>query len=416
MHLLFKLLNSEQGGLASRDGTASDSKKLYAENASLSKELASLKSQFEELSASRASSQEIVAERQGLERQLTTLEVQLEDEKRSRERIQARNLQQSQELESLSLQLEKLRKEATNGSNVKEQERAARQREHDWAKQRNSFEKEIESLSKKLKSTKHQIQDAQKAQQQRPGNTAPGDANEATPQNRVNPIQRATTQFNPDLTIATPGAVQTYKGIKRPAALPGDKSAFSITPYLNRTNDQLDPEASSDDDLDGFGAAKAKKADISPSKGGVSGEDHAFGDQPEKQAMPEKLPRKSSKQKQTQSKSTKPQAKKSVAKRSDNVESDDQLEDLSGLRAQTMGNGLAKPKKRKLGTQRERSIFDEDEDEFHEQRKPARKLATGAAGRNQSGPQPPAASATGPLSGKGGFGAFSPLKRDKKRL
>lgn len=415
-HLLFKVLNSEQGSFASRYGTVSDSKKLYAENANLSKELVSLRSQFEELSASRASSQDIFAQKQGLERQLTTLEVQLADEKRSRERIQARNLQQSQELESLSSQLEKLCKGAVDGSSVKEQERASRQQEHNWAKQRNSLEKEIESLNKKLRSTKDQLKDTQKTQQHRPGNTAAGDANEATPQNRVNPIQRAMSQFNPDLTIATPGAIQTYKGTKQPTALPGDKSAFSITPFLNRTNDQLDQEASSDIDIDGFNAAKAKEADMLPSKDGVLSEDQAVDDQPEKQTMPEKLPRKSSKQKQTQSKSTKPQAKKNQAKRSDNIESDDQLEDFSGMRAQTMNNGLAKPKKRKLGAQRERNIFDEEEDEFYEQRKPGRKPATGTAGRNQSGTQPPAASAMGPLSGKGGFGAFSPLKRDKKRL
>lgn len=420
MSLLLKVLNSKQGSFASRDGTVSDSKKLSAENANLSKELALLKSQIEELSSSRVSSQEIVAQKQGLERQLTTLEVQLEDEKRSRERIQARNLQQTQELESVSSQLEKLRKEGTDSSNTKEQERAVRQQEHDWAKQRKAFEKEIESLNKKLRSTKDQLQDVQKAQQNRPGNTVAGNANnEATPQNRVNPIQRAVSQFNPDLTIATPGAVQTYKGIKQPAALPGEKSAFSITPYLNRTNDQLGAEASSDDDdLDGFSIAKAKEkeTDMLPFKGGVSGEDREIDDQPEKQTTLEKLPRKSSKQKQPQSKTTKPQAKKNLAKRSDNVESDDQLEDFSGLRTQTMGNGLAKSKKRKLGTQRERNIFEEEEDEFYEQRKPSRKLATGAAGRNQTGPQPPAASATGPLSGKGVFGAFSPLKRDKKRL
>lgn len=405
-----------QGKFASLDGTASEFHKLLAEKTHLLKELSELKSQFEGLSTSCAFSQDVLAEKQGLERQLTTLEVQLEDEKRARERIQSRNIQQGQEIEGLSLQIEKARKE-TEGTNAKEQERIARQREHEWATQRSSFEEKIETLDRQLRSMKDQLQETRKTQRYQPGNIVTGDTSEATPQNRVNPVQRSTTQFNPDITIATPGAIQTYEGPKRPSALPGDKSAFSITPYLNRTNGQQDLGASSDDDLGDFGTVNVKEGNMSPSRGGSSGEEKATASRPGDQAARGKLSRKPVKQKSAhRSMSTKPQVKESQAKPSDNVDSDHQLEDSSGLHAHAKGKGLAR--KRKLGTQRERSIFDEEEDELHEQRKPARKFALGT-GRKQtlSGFQQTVATKNQPQSNQG-FGvsqAFSPLKRDKKR-
>lgn len=412
--------NLRQGKLASLDGTTSESQRLFAEKIRLSKELTELQSQFGGLSTHHASSQDILVVKQGLERQLTTLEVQLEDEKRARERVQSRNIQQGQEIESLSLQLEKAHKE-TEGANAKDQERTARQREHEWATQRSSFENKIETLDRKLRSMKDQLQEAQKSQRYRPGNIATGDAGEATPQNRVNPVQRATAQFNPDITIATPGAIQTHEGPKRPSALPGDKSAFSITPYLNRSNGQQDLGMISDDDLGDLGAVSVKGGTMSPSKGGSSGEEQAIGSKPGDQATRGKLSRKPAKQKPAHwTTSTKPQTKESLVRPPDNIDSDDQLEDSSGLHVHAKGKGLAKSKKRKLGTQRERSIFDEEEDELHEQKKPARKFALGM-GRKQalSGFQQPAASAKSHLPGNQGFGvsqAFSPLKRDKRRL
>ena len=156
---------------------------------------------------------------------------------------------------------------------------------------------------------------------------------------------------------------------------------------------------------------------MSPSRGGSSGEEKATASRPGDQAARGKLSRKPVKQKSAhRSMSTKPQVKESQARPSDNVDSDHQLEDSSGLHAHAKGKGVAR--KRKLGAQRERSIFDEEEDELHEQRKPARKYALGT-GRKQtlSGFQQTAATKNQPQSNQG-FGvsqAFSPLKRDKRR-
>lgn len=338
-----------------------------------------------------ASLQDLLAEKRDLERQLS---IQMEDDKRTHECSQARDMQQKQEIANLTSQLEKARKELAEGADtVERQEHNSQRQSLEWTTQRNTYERKIETLTKKLKSTKSQLEEAQKPQQNRQADVTTDDTSKASHRGRAIP-QQPMAQFNPDITIATPGAIQKHEKARQPSALPGDKSAFSITPYLSRTNAPLDTPVSSEDDMDELGAVDLKETIESPSNeagsGGSKDVDTGKG-----------LPRKTAKQKQT-----KLQAKESSAKGPGRVDSDDQLEDLSGLHAQKgTGHGPAKPKKRKLGGQRDRNLFDEEEDELHEYRKPGRKLALGA-GRNL---------ALGGFQPAGGLQAFSPLKRDRKR-
>lgn len=397
---------------------------MLAEKIRLSKDLSGLQTEIERLRTHSASSHGLFAEKQTLERQLNTLEVQLEDEKRTRERSQAREIAQEQETASLSSQLEKARKELAEGlKEIERQEHNMQQQRIKWGTQRSDFESRIETLNRSLRSTKDQLQEAHKVQQRR-SNAADDNSNEAGPRPRAIPPQRSTTHFNPDMTIATPGAVKTHKRVKQPSALPGDKSAFSITPYLSRTGGPPDVSVSSDDDMDELGNANVEDITMSPSKHGLLGEDRSHDSQLEGQAIHGKdLSRKMTKQKSNthQLTSNKIKAKESSAKPSGHIDSDDQLEGPSDLYTQTVGHGPGKPKKRKLGTQRDRNLFEEEEeDELHEHRKPGRKLALGI-GRNPAlnSSKPPTASTSGNLLGNRGFGgfqAFSPLKRDKKRL
>ena len=397
---------------------------MLAEKIRLSKDLSGLQAEFERLRTHSASSQGILAEKQALERQLNTLEVQLEDEKRTRERAQARKIERDQEIAILSSQLEKARKELSETLKaIEKQEHNTQQQSLKWRTQRDDLESKIETLNRNLRSTKDQLQEAHKLQQRRSNATA-DKSNEAGSRPRAIAPQRSTTHFNPGMTIATPGAVKTHERIKQPSALPGDKSVFSITPYLSRTGGPPDASVSSDDDIDELGAVNMEEITMSPSKHVLLDEDKSHDSRLEGQAIPDKdLPRKTAKQKSNthQLTSNKLKTKESSTKPSGHIDSDDQLEGPSGLHLQTASHGPGKPKKRKLGTQRDRNLFEEEEeDELHENRKPGRKLALGT-GRNPvlNSFKQPTASTSGNLPGNRGFGgfqAFSPLKRDKKRL
>lgn len=353
------------------------------------------------------------------------LEVQLEDANRAHERTQTRDIQQDQEIARLSLQLEKVHKELAEEVKIKEQyERNGQQQRLEWTTQRNTLDTKIETLNKKLRSTKDQRQEASHAQhRQDNANITTYETNQSGPRPRAIPLQRPTAQFNQDMAIATPGAVQTHEKAKRSkTALPGDKSAFSITPYLSRTNGQPDFLASSVHDMNELGAVNVKDIDMSPSENVNLGISTSIDSQVDSQAIPAKdLPRKTMKQKSNihQLMPASLQAKKGLAKQSSQVDSDDQFEDSSGIHAQTIDHGPAKPRKRKLGAQRDRTLFDEDEDdELHEYKRPGRKLAHGI-GRNAvlSSFQPPSAPTGNPSNQNASvLQAFSPLKRDKKKL
>jgi len=380
-----------QEKLSSLGGTTSESRDLFAEKIRLSKDLSKLQTEFERLKSQNASSQNLLAEKRDLERQL---HIQMEDGKRTHERSQARDMQQKQEIANLTSQLEKAHRELAEGADaVKRQEQNSQRQSLEWTTQRNTYESKIEILTGKLKSTKAQVEEAQKPEQNHQANITPEDTSQTSHRGRVI-TQRPMTQFNPDITIATPGAIQKHEKARQPSALPGDKSAFSITPYLSRKNASLDTPVSSEDDMDEPGAVDLKETIKSPLNEAGSGcsKDIETG---------KGLPRKRAKQK-----ATKLQAKESSTRGPGRVDSDDQLEDLSGLHAQKgTGHGSAKPKKRKLGGQRDRNLFDEEEDELHEYRKPGRRFALGA-GRNPT---------LGGFQPAGGLQAFSPLKRDRKR-
>lgn len=397
---------------------------MFTENICLSKELSGLQSELERLRSHNASSQDLIAEKQELQRQLNMLEVQLKDEKRAHERTQTHDIQQDQEIARLSLQLEKTHKELAESVKTKEQyECNAQQQRLEWTTQRNALDTKIEMLNKKLRSTNDQRQVSHAQHRWGNSNITTYETNQSGPRPRAIPLQRPTAQFNQDMAIATPGAVQTHEKAKRSkTALPGDKSVFSITPYLSRANGQPDFLTSSEDYMNELGAFNEEDIDMSPLESVNLGKSTSVDSQVDSQTITAKdLPRKTMKQKSNirQPMPARLQAKEGLAKQSSQIDSDDQLEDLSGIHAQTIGHGPAKPKKRKLGAQRDRTLFDEDEDdELHEYKKPGRKLAHGI-GRDPvlSGFQPPSAP-TGNLSNQNASGlqAFSPLKRDKKKL
>ncbi|KAK3076990.1 hypothetical protein LTS18_011484, partial [Coniosporium uncinatum] len=99
------------------------------------------------------------------------------------------------------------------------------------------FRTKLRATKDKLKDTETELQRAQAAASARPAVV------EAAEKPVKNPRKRVAAQVDPDATIGTPGDAPAKRG-KRHASVtaPGDKSTFSITPFLNRTA-SLAPES-----------------------------------------------------------------------------------------------------------------------------------------------------------------------------
>ncbi|KAJ5172257.1 hypothetical protein N7492_004850 [Penicillium capsulatum] len=405
--------------ISNSNSTSLNYNSLLAEKVQLSRELASLKTELARLKTQNASDQALITGTHELERQLNSLEVQLDHEKHAHERARVKCTQQSTEISRLSSNIDELQ-----GALAKEQraaqhlEREIRQQSTGWDSQRAVLEAKIETLKKQLRSAKEKLQEAQHDLQQRHIGTrtevdAPG------VQSRAVPIPRSDSgsEHHSGVTIATPGAVRVQEKVKRSSALPGDKSAFSITPYLNRTGAARDSPVSSDvDETEVNQAVRDTHTSISKARA-MDVASSAESPLNERPVRPRDIPAKGTKVKATESKgkgvvsaaSNEPRQppRRSAAK----VPAEDPEDSLDPFLESTQ----AKPKRRKLGAQRDRNLFDnEDEEDIFESRKPGRKLALGS--RNSA----LATTQTGALTGDRppkplGFAAFSPLKRDRKR-
>ena len=388
---------------------------VLAEKVQLSRDFAALKSEVERLKSQDVSYQAIVAENHELERQTNSLGVQLDNEKHAHQRTQAKVSQQVTELTKLSARAEEMQNELARELRAKQQqERGSHQQNSGWDSHRAMFEGKIDSLNKQLRSTKAKLQEAQAELQQR-GNLKAHTVHGSEPGSRTVPLQRPGPSGHSGVEIATPGAVRVQEKFKRDSAMPGDKSAFSITPFLNRTGAPSDSPMSSvmgEDDIGQDGADDAHTSLEAFPKGNKNGEPKRIGSALQRQLSP-------TQDRNPIAKSTKPksrevatagsapkQAKKPINRQAEPIVADELYDHFE--------NEHGKPKKRKLGGQRDRSLFeDEEEEEPRQLKKVGRKLALG------NGLQKPMASASERLPQALGFGApmgFSPLKRDRKRL
>lgn len=382
-----------------------------------------MRSEAERFRVQSISSQNIVAEKQALRRQLITLEEQLENEKRAHERAQSRETQQAGEIANLSSRLEEARKELAEQIQARErQERSARQQKHESEAQRAALEERIEDLNRKLRQVKDQLQEAQSNGQQRRNNLKATESPQPQAKSRALPNRPMGTQFVPALTIATPGAVKSWnKANKQPTAVPGDKSSFSITPFLKRASEPRNSSVSSDDDLNELHAVSMYAG--TPEK--LSSDKRRFAEnatisspQQEDELSSRGAPP-SRRSKLSHNIGTKSKMAGAISSRSrspqTDVENHAEVADVSQNR--TAGHGQIKLKRRKLGFQRDRNLFEDEEDpDTQDIRKPGRKLAPGPGRTSRDEVHLTAQSSV--MHGRG-FGApagFSPLKRDRKRM
>ncbi|KAJ5355349.1 uncharacterized protein N7496_012561 [Penicillium cataractarum] len=408
--------------LSTRNNTSTGYSTLQTEKMQLSRELSNTKSKLERLQTQNTSHQATVAEKQAMERQLNSVELQLENEKNSHERARAKSSEQATQITSLSSKIEELQNELVREQRAnKQRERDDQQQNGGWEKERSVLEGKIETLRKQLRSTKDKLHEAQQDLLQRHIIARGNEVEGAEAGSRRVPLQRpgpSAESHGVGMTIATPGAVRVQEKPKRQSALPGDKSAFSITPFLNRTGPApRDTPISSDVDEDEVKQAR-KESRAAMRKPSAVDEPNDGNSSPGEQPPPKaKLA------------AAKPRARAAKPGTSKGAHDSNQPASRPTSKVPLKApeeplndpppeQGQAKTKRRKLGAQRERSLFeDEDEDDILGLRKP-RKLALGG-GRQSVLAAPLSTSSGGDILARGGgFGAaraFSPLKRDRMR-
>lgn len=234
-------LTFSKAELNSLHGVTMDSTRLLTEKLTLARELSALRSEVDRLRSLATSHQSLLAEKLSLQRQLSTVEVELEKEKRATQRaldkegkLQAEDAKLEARLESLQADIAKERQER------QKVERGAQKESIESDNKITTLESRLDAFRNKLKSTKDELKEAQAslhtAQSSNYGTSSGASALMKSTKSLVgNPRKRAAAQIDTYTIIGTPGDVPAAKKSRRGSTLVGEKSTFSITPFLNRT-------------------------------------------------------------------------------------------------------------------------------------------------------------------------------------
>ncbi|KAL9593387.1 MAG: hypothetical protein Q9219_007575 [cf. Caloplaca sp. 3 TL-2023] len=226
--------------LSSLHGVMMDSTKLLTEKLALARELSSLRPEIDFLRSQAANNQSVLAENKSLENQLRTLHMQSETEKKPVQHILTGQSKECTEDTDAECQAVALQAHLDHGRREKHRYgREAQQASSTWEAQKLALESRLNLLRSKLATTKETLKETQRDLQ------AARSAATTTIEPCSNCLhgkiaapyrkKRTATEMLSQSGLGTPGDVATVKRNQRSSALPGDKSTFSITPYLNRT-------------------------------------------------------------------------------------------------------------------------------------------------------------------------------------
>ncbi|KAI9812631.1 MAG: hypothetical protein M1827_004620 [Pycnora praestabilis] len=234
-------LETVKAELQSLSSISTDSTRVLTEKLALSRELSNLKPELEHLRSQAASHQTLLSEKLSLQRQLSTVQVDLETEKRAAQRATAKEVKTNQQDAKLESQLEDLRKALSKERREREKiEREAKDGSNGWQGEKEVFEDKIEAFRTKLRTTKDQLKETQaelqKAHVKVTNATLRTSSSGVAEKPSKSSRKRTAAQLDQDAAIGTPGAAlpAMTKGRQKPT-LAGEKSTFSITPFLNRT-------------------------------------------------------------------------------------------------------------------------------------------------------------------------------------
>ncbi|PGH17002.1 hypothetical protein AJ79_01386 [Helicocarpus griseus UAMH5409] len=386
------LRNSLRSNMSELQATAADSSKLLAEKHSLTREVASFKLEVEHLRSQNLSQQFLISEKMALERQLGSLEVELEGERRALEKARLKGLEQREADDRSSARLEELNKELARERRERERlEKDMKSEETEWARQRTVLENKLSTLRNKLRGSKDESRQSKESD----------DIDHPTILNDVVSSQReedreqkrSASRFESDITIATPGAGAAPRKISRGPSIPGEKSAFSTTPFLNRTSTTAESSDTSESDSH---AERTRR----PAKRMEEGADKP--DLPKSRKPANSRAKKAANQKRPAKARARSAMLESEAESEVSRPTKTQAESLAST-----ANNIAGKKRRLLPKKNERTLFDDDV-EFGDANKERRRVQSGF---RVLGGGPLGLGAPGRRLG-GGFAEISPLRRD----
>lgn len=213
---------------------------MLTEKLTLARELSSLRPEVDHLRSQAVSHQALLAEKLSLQRQLSTIQVELETEKRSINRVLAKEKMAYTEDIKVESRLETLQRElAKERRDRQKHECEARKAYTDSESKISTLESRLDAFRTKLKTTKEQLKETQAALE-----SAQDIPNTSTRGKKPNDMKttlakhlwkRPAAQIDADTMIGTPGDLPAAKKSRRASCSVGEKSTFSITPFLNRT-------------------------------------------------------------------------------------------------------------------------------------------------------------------------------------
>ena len=223
--------------LASLHGATMNSTNLLTEKLALARELSSLRPENDHLRSQAASHQALLAEKLSLQRQVNTLQVELDNEKRSVRRTIAKECKEQEEDTKLDSQVESLRIDLSKER--KERQKADRDAQRKSAELESKLiaaESRSECFKDKLKTTKDLLKETRSELRGfRSANSRASAHGPVATTNLPNPRKRVAARMDDQTMIGTPGDAQARKRDRKVSSMVGDKSTFSITPFLNRT-------------------------------------------------------------------------------------------------------------------------------------------------------------------------------------
>ncbi|WAO89357.1 Hypothetical protein NCS54_00674500 [Fusarium falciforme] len=238
-----KELAALQMEIASLNDFRQESNKILQEKFALSHKLDQLQPELNHLKQQLETHRAVIAQKQDLERQVSTLEVELENEKRSKSRLQSKSRDDDQwkdQLEEAKRELEKTKKE--HNRELREVRGEVERLEgllEETRSKRKHAQTDLKNTRAELEACRTELEAARKAAQ----SNKP--AKKTVTMKEPGRKRRAQDMSLEDISIGTPGPDEAT--LKRPFnkrgaehALVGEKSTFSITPFLNRTKNFSD--------------------------------------------------------------------------------------------------------------------------------------------------------------------------------
>ena len=405
---------------------STESTKILTEKLALSREISVLKPELEHLRAQHRSNQGLFAEKLSLQRDLNAVRVELDTERRALHRAiskdegrSAKDAQLESEIEGLRAELLKERKERLSI------ERQAQKAAADSDNQTALLESKIENFRSKLKNGKDQLKETQ-LQLENHRKELDNLGKERNMDVHRNTRKRSIMQFEGDDAMGTPDGLPAVKRQKRGSTLPGDKSNFSITPFLNRTMslapdtpENLQP-GNADKSIQPQANLHQKSSNMRLERESTSTKETIKKQNPGTKARETSGARKGSRQVQSkldkvreEDEEPNPDLATVEAECSAQPKKSMSMDDETAKSSKAM---LPKKKRRALGNALGKTLFDDDEggSAVNDSRGGIDELKFTMTKRVGLGPKTTLQGGKGSVRSLASFGDFSPLKKDRK--